>query len=168
MKEIFRFFRIIVFVLGSMVVCCVYGYNIPFLTIFDHAFHANTVSDYFCTVIMVSFILYPVLFILTIVCMKAEGWHVYWIHGPGELSLLQLFVQNELRPFWKYLTDTRTYNAPKRFPYSVDMGFRYHNLPYPLSTVLAFLYRVLHTIIASCLLLGIYGFVVMMLAKGLL
>lgn len=143
-----------------MVVVLVVIFGIPFLTIWNIALNPSQLSDYYFSLIMCCFVLYPVLFLLKVLIMKIQGWHVYLIYGHDELSLRELFIQNEWCPFWAFMTDkSDRKSGQERFPYNVDMGhMRWKK--YIIMSVVAFFYRLLRVLVLSALFLTVYCIII--------
>lgn len=152
MKTFLRIIRIISFIGMTMLFILVLVFQIPFLKIWNVAFHPESWTDYYFTVIMICSIAYPIVFLITVLYLKLTGWHVYLIYGKGELSLWGLFRQNELSPFLRFLT-ARPITFTKsdqylRFPYSVDYGYENRKvIPHWIWVILAFLYRAIRAIV---------------------
>ena len=145
-----RFLRVVAFIGFAMMIGLVLWKNVPFFGLLTQAMLFNDAHSYAAAAVMILFIAYPVLFVLTILVLKITGWRVYLIFGRGEPSLWELFMQNEVRPFIRFLTDSyTTVPSSYRFPYSVDFGRSRH-------VVLAFIYRTVRCIIILTLIAGIY------------
>ena len=163
MRVLLRVSRIVAFIGKVMLFLLVLVFRIPFLKIWSVAFHSESFTDYCFLVIMILSILYPLLFLITILYMKLNGWHVYLIYGKGELSLWGLFWQNELIPFFRFLTASPiSYNKPDqhlRFPYNVDFGYENRKvLPHWVWVILAFLYRAARAIVFLAIIIAVVFF----------
>ena len=158
--KLLRVLRVLSFIGLILVFILVIAFNVPFLNMLTVAISPQSATDIFFSIIIGCFVAYPILFFLTIVVLKIKGWHVYLLHGVGELSLYELFIQNEWLVFWGWLTATRMMFAPRRrmkFPYSVDFGaVNTKHISYNTWNVLAKLYRFIHTIIFVGLILVLF------------
>ena len=148
--KILRFLRILTFIGASIIIGLVMWKNLSFIEIVHSARKMIGIEGKVYTCLFACFIAYPILFILTIIVLKLRGWRVYLIYGKGELSLFGLFVQNELRPFVRFLTDRyKVLPSSQRFPYSVDLGFNRH-------IILAFIYRCIRCMLILLLIAVTY------------
>ena len=129
-------------------------YQIPFLKLWDIAYNPVKPTDYLFSVIVSCFVAYPILFILTIIYLKAKGFRVYLIYGKGELSLFGLFKQNEFRHFYRFLVDkplTLKLSQDRKFPYYVDNGY-VKKVPHSIMRIVVWLYRLVRAFLfySSC------------------
>lgn len=162
MKVFLRIMRILSFIGMIMLYMMVLVFQVPFLKIWNTAFHVGSWTDYYFLVIVICFIAYPLLFLLSVLYLKLKGWRVYLIYGKGELSLWGLFRQNELSPFLRFLTASpitlTKANQHLKFPYSVDFGYENRKvIPHWIWVALAFLYRTFRAVaFLAVIVAGLY------------
>ena len=159
---ILRVLRIIAFVGVLMVFLLVVAFNIPFKTVLSRGFALGDLTGYLCCIFVSLMFAYPIFFIITVIVMKIQGWHVYLVYGHGELSLLELFLQNEFHPFRRFLFDKFTTIKSYRFPYNIDFGYTKN---YPLMKVVAGLYRVIRAILILCIIAAVFYFSASFIAR---
>ncbi len=159
---ILRALRIIAFIGVLLVFLLVVAFNVPFKTILSRAIVLGDVTGYLCCISIILMIAYPVFFLITVVIMKIQGWHVYLVYGHGELSLLELFLQNEFTPFRRFLFDKFTTIKSYRFPYNIDFGYTKN---YPLMKVVAGVYRLVRAILILCIIAAAFYFSASFIAR---
>ena len=92
---------------------------------------------------------------ITMLYLKLKDGKVCLVYSKKVLSLAGRFRQNELRPFWEFLTETRSTIRPEQifqFPYNVDMGYGIKGGRDVLKRqkkreIVAFIYRAVRTIV---------------------
>ena len=152
---ILRVLRIIAFIGVLMVFLLVVVYSIPFKSIFSRAIALGDLTGYLCCILILLMFAYPVFFFITVIIMKIQGCHVYLVYGHEELSLLELFWQNEVYPFQSFLFDKFTTIKTYRFPYNIDFGYTKN---YPLMKVVAGIYRLIRAILILCIIVAAFYF----------
>lgn len=155
MNVFLRVLRIIAFIGVLMVFLLVVAFSIPFKTILNRAIGLGDMTGYLCCILISLMCAYPILFLITVCVMKKQGFHVCLVYGHKELSLLELFMQNEYVPFREFLFDKFTTIKSYRFPYSVDFGYTNN---YPFMRVVAKSYRIIRAILILCIIAAVFYF----------
>lgn len=158
MKVLLRTLRVISFIGFLFVLVLIIGFKIPFQQIIDRSLGHDGITGYVCAISVILFIAYPVMFLLTLIYMKASGWHIYLFHGKEELSLLELFNQNELRHFVQFLIDHHSQVPSWRFPYTVDFARGMTESQYNKMRIVAFLYRSIRCVLLIAIIVAVYYF----------